>query len=208
MVRPDRAALFLYQEPSDGGGRYRTVTRLSNALRKRVKFVPGDWLEPWWPVLEITAVGPIEPDYVLYRVRVPETNGTWLLAAAAGGPLHRRLDVLASRPPLPVRPGLAAGRRKARAILRYLRGDDRYVALLPARHGADPSHLYLPFLLETTELHVIAPREEPELLALAAAVPSRGERRFGTTTVRKLRLLQRDASLVLYAAPSSQEARR
>jgi hypothetical protein len=198
-TRLDRAALFLYQETSDGGGRYRTITRLGNALRKKVKYVPGDWLEPWWPVLEIRAVGPIEPDYVLYRVRLPALEDTWLLAASGDGPLRRKLDALAGRRPGPAPPGLAAGRRKAEVMRRYIRGHDGYVALLPARHGADPSHLYLPFLLETTELHVIAPEQEAAVLAMAAAAPAGGEGLFGTTRVRKLRLLERDSALVVYA---------
>jgi hypothetical protein len=81
---------------------------------------------------------------------------------------------------------------------RFIQGSDGYVAILPARQGADPSHLFLPFLLETTEVRLIQPADERGILGMAATAPQLGERTFGTTRVRKLRLLGLGSTLVLY----------
>lgn len=197
-VRADRSALFLYRRPSDGGGSYRTITRLGNALHKRVKYVPAEWLGPWWTALEIREVGPIEPDYAIYRVRLPGLAETWLLATPGEGRLRRKLDFLAERPPSPASPRWIAGLHKAEAMRRSIEGSDGYVAILPSRQGADPSHLFLPFLLETTEVRLIQPADEKAALDMAATAPQLGDQAFGTTRVRKLRLLGRDSALVLY----------
>jgi hypothetical protein len=203
-VRADRSALFLYRRPSDGGGSYRTITRLGNALNKRVKYVPADWLGPWWSELEIREVGPIEPDYAIYRVRLPGAAETWLLATPGKGRLRRKLDALAGqsgqsgRSPAPDSRRWIAGLRKAEEMRQAIQGSDGYVAILPVRQGADPSHLFLPFLLETTEVRLIQTADEKAILGMAATAPQLGERTFGTTRVRKLRLLGRDSTLVLY----------
>jgi hypothetical protein len=71
LLAEDHTALFLYREAADGGGRYRTLSRSSSALHKRVKFVPAEWLAPWADLLRVEPVGVIEPDYAVFRVRLP-----------------------------------------------------------------------------------------------------------------------------------------
>jgi hypothetical protein len=196
-----RSALFLYEQPLDGGGRYRTLTRLGNALRKRVKFVPASCFAAYWPLIRLAPLGTLAGEYALYRARLPGLPDTWLVAVSAGGPLHRRLDELAAHPPGPARFGparLARGRREAAAMKRYVAGSDGFVALVPSRRPADLSQLYLPFLLETTELYVAEPGREREMLDLLAGAPTLARRSFGTAAVRKTAYRGRKTAVVTY----------
>jgi hypothetical protein len=190
LVRQDRSALFLYEKPSDGGGRYTVLTRLGSALRKRVKFVPASWLEPWWSWLGIDRVGKIGGSAV-YRVRLPGRDGTWLLAAADGSATHRRLDVLSGSRPA----ASASGFQEAQEILPYLAGWDGYVALVPA-DPPEPWQLYLPFLVRTTELYAAEPGQEGEILSIFDKAPHLGERRAGPIVLRRSEILGRKATLV------------
>jgi hypothetical protein len=88
------------------------------------------------------------------------------------------------------------GLRHAQAILDQLQGWDGYVALVPGAGPPEPWQLYLPFLVETTELYVPQPGQEQEILDLFAAAPDLGERRIGSVVVRRAELLERRASLV------------
>ncbi|MFL6292054.1 MAG: hypothetical protein ACJ759_14260 [Thermoanaerobaculia bacterium] len=54
LVRRDRSAVYLYEGTPD---RYRMITRIGNALRKRVKVVPRSWMEPWWGWMRMERVG-------------------------------------------------------------------------------------------------------------------------------------------------------
>jgi dolichyl-phosphate-mannose-protein mannosyltransferase len=189
--RQDRSALYLYERPSDGGGRYRTITRLGNALRKRVKYVPASWLEPWWSRVRVTRLGRITDDYAVYRAGLPGSGDTWLLVAPAASGIERRLDALAGGVPAPDSSGLA----EARAIDAALAGWDGYVALI-AVGRPEPWQLYLPFLVRTTELYVAQPGEVGQVLDLFAAAPDLGRQRVGTVVVRRAELLGRRASLV------------
>lgn len=190
----DRSALYLYEDPMDGGGRYRTLTRLGNALRHRVKFVPASCFEGGWAFLDLDPLGPLADEYALYRVRLPGLADTWLLAAPENSALRRRLDRIAAHPTSP----LARGRGKAETIRAFVADSNGFVALLPSDPRADPSQLYLPFLLETTELYVAGPGEERGTLNLLGNAPVLAERRFGTTTVRKMVFRGRKTSLVSY----------
>lgn len=197
-VAADRSALFLYEQPSDGGGRYLAITRLGNALRKKVKFVPASHLEPWWPRLGLSPVGRIGSDYAVFRARLPGLTGSWLIAAPWDSPLRRRLDEMGERPPGPPGPRLRRGLAKAEAIRRHVQGSS--VMILP-HPRQDLSQLYLPFLLETTAVYFSAPGQEEETRALFAAAPPLGETRIGKTEVRKARVLGRQAALVAPARP-------
>lgn len=183
LVRQDRSALYLYQQPSDGGGRYRVITRMGNALRKKVKYVPASWLEPWQPQLRITPLGAIGPDMV-WRARLPHLRETWAIVMSNGGGRREGSGKLAE------------GLRQARLINSHLAGWDGYVALVPGNGPPEPWQLYLPFLIETTELYVPRPGEEEEILRIFAAAPSLGERRIGSVAVRRTQLLGRRATLV------------
>lgn len=190
LVQADRSAVFLYEKPSDGGGRYAVLTRLGSALRKRVKFVPASWMEPWWSRLGTERVGRIGGAAV-YRVRLPDEDGTWLLAAADDGAVDRRLGALAgSRPASSA--GSAEGLREAQSVLPHLAGWDGYVALVPS-DPPEPWQLHLPFLVRTTELYAAEPGQEGEILRLFSAA---SESRIGPLVLRRAEILGRRATLV------------
>jgi hypothetical protein len=200
-----RSAIYLYENPGEGGGRYRTMTRLGNALRKRVKLVPADYLDPYWPLLALEPAGAVTADYELFRVRLPGLSGSWLLAVDGRGALRGRLAALAGRSPAtPPTARLARGRDTAEAIRGFVAGHDGFVALVPFRRRADLSQLYLPFLLETTELYVAEPGEGREILDRLAGAPTIAEARFGLATVRRTEYLGRRTSLISYRSEEEQ----
>lgn len=202
----DRSALYLFETESDGGGRHRTLSRLSNVLRKPVKFLPADHFEPYWPLLEVSAAPSFLPDYAVYRVRLPGLAQSWLVVAPGGSRLQRRLDALAASPEphgRPDSPRLVQARRKAEAILQFLEDSDAYVVMIPHRRRADLSQLYLPFLMETTELIVSERGREREVLGAVAAAQVLEEKDFGGTPVKKVRLFRRDSGLVSYLNPAA-----
>jgi hypothetical protein len=183
LVRQDRSALYLYERTPD---RYRTITRLGNALRKRVKVVPKSWLEPWWGWLRTERLGAIGEDGV-YRVGLPGMTESWVVV----GPLA---PVPSPIPPPAFGRPLGGGGRLAARIVEELKGWDGYVALVP---GEPQSwQLYLPFLVETTELYVPERGQEAEILRIFEAAPNLGERRVGPVVVRRAEILGRKASLV------------
>ncbi|HEX3553710.1 MAG TPA: glycosyltransferase family 39 protein [Thermoanaerobaculia bacterium] len=205
FVRPDpaalaadRSALFLYGDEMDGGGRFRTITRLSCALHKRVKFVSAATFDPYWRWIGVSPLGPCA-DYALYRARLPGGAETWLLAVPLDSPLRSRLDAL---PALPgwtpdEGPRLARGRETAAAIQRFVAGNDGFVALVPVRRPL-PAQLYLPFLLETTELYVAEPGRGGATLRALAAAPRFAEQRFGPALVRRTEYLGRRTALISF----------
>ncbi len=203
-VTADRSAVYL-QTPAEAGQRYRIVTRLGNAVRKRVKLVPTGHFAPVLSQLAIVPLGEIggdvagNGDTALYRVRLPGAAVTWLLAAAAGGPQRATLDALAAArghrsPAAPVTsPQLRAGLRRALAIRRHLTGSDSYVGILDCDPATDPAQLYLPFLLHSTETYVLTAGQAAPLLATATV---RDRRRFGPAEVRRIRLFGRPSGVI------------
>jgi len=198
-VAADRSALFLFLHPSDGGGRHRTLSRLGNVLRKRAKFVPAAWLEPWAALLEVEAVGSIEPDYAVFRARLPGAEGSWLLVTPGDGPLRSQWEARAGRPARPADPALRSALIRAEAIHRGLAGNGGIVVLLS---GSDPVRLYLPFLLETPDLIVVEPDQERALLDRIAGAPLLGERRIAGAEIREIEILGRRTALVGFRVPS------
>ncbi|HSG39060.1 MAG TPA: glycosyltransferase family 39 protein [Thermoanaerobaculia bacterium] len=190
----DQSALYLYEQPTDGGGRYRTLTHLGNALRRRVKLVPASYFAGGWAFLDLEPLGCVAGEYAVYRARLPGLAESWLLAATEGSALHRRLARVAAR--ATSRP--AAGRAKAEAIRGFIADSGGFVALVPVPLRADLSQLYLPFLLETTELYVAEPGRRREMLELLGGAPVLAERSFGTTIVRKTVFRGRKTALVSY----------
>ncbi|HEY7215450.1 MAG TPA: hypothetical protein VIC28_12520 [Thermoanaerobaculia bacterium] len=193
-VKADRAALFVFLDPSDGGGRHWTLPRLSNALLKPVEFVPAGWLEPWAPYLEVEPLGAIAPDYAVFRTRLPRIDGSWLLVTSQGGALHRSWQARAGQRPQPPERALRRGRGRAEKICRRLPEHD-IVVLLP---GDDPARFYLPFLLATPGLIVIERGEERALLERVAAAPRLGERRVAGVEIRELRVMRRRTVLISF----------
>lgn len=198
-VAADRSALFLYIEASDGGGRHRTLSRLSNALHKRVKFVPAAWLEPWAPLLQVEKVGAIEPDYALFRARLPGADGSWLLVTPGDSPLRGRWEARAGQP---ARPAPRGGLERADEIRRALPGggESGIVVLLP---GSDPARFYLPFLLGTPDLILVEPEQERALRATVAAAPRLSERQVGGVEILEAEILGRRTAVVFFPGPGS-----
>jgi 4-amino-4-deoxy-L-arabinose transferase-like glycosyltransferase len=202
----DRSAVYL-ASPEEASRRYRLVTRLGNVLRKRVVLVPHDHLSPALAPLGVAPLGTVARgagetgEIALFRVRLPGADGTWLLAAdpalAAAGPS------LAPRPPAPLSPTLQDGLARAQAIRSFLAGSDSYVGILgcDARSPADPAQLALPFLLETTEVHVVGAADLIGARALLAGVPVLAERRIGSALVQRIRLFGRPSGVVICDAP-------
>jgi hypothetical protein len=211
----DRSAIYLYADPGEGGGRYRTMTRLGNALRKRVKLVPADYFDPYWPLLAVEPAGAVTADYELFRVRLPGLSGSWLLAVDGRGALRSRLAALVERstgrpasapssaPASAPADRLARARGTAEAIRRFVAGHDGFVALIPFRRRADLAQLYLPFLLDTTELYVAEPGGGKDILSLLAGAPTIAEARFGRARVRRTEYLGRPTSLISYLPEGS-----
>lgn len=181
----DHSALFLYESSSDGGGRYRTITRLGNALRKRVKYVPRAWFDPWGDRIGVTPLGKIEKNPI-YRARLPGSRDSWVLVTPAPPTWSD------SNPPPPRGEGRFGG---AEEIVERLRGWDGYVALVPGEQP-EPWQLYLPFLVETTELYAAEPGQERQIVEIFEAAPNLGETAIGPVVVRRAEILGRKASLV------------
>ena len=81
-------------------------------------------------------------------------------------------------------------------IREHLRGWDGYVALVPGEGRPEPWQLFLPFLLETTELYVAEPGQERQIVEIFEAAPNLGETALGPVVVRRAEILGRKASLV------------
>lgn len=189
-VAADRSALFLYRNPADGGGRHRTLSRLSNALHKRVKFVPAAWLDPWMSFLTIELVGAIEPDYAVFRARLPGIEGSWLLVTPGDAPLT-------PQPAGAAEPALRRGLNQAEEIRRALphNGSNGIVVLLP-RH--DPSCFYLPFLLETPDLIIVDPGQERALRERIAGAPQLRRGRTAGAEILEVEVLGRRTAVVTF----------
>jgi hypothetical protein len=180
------SAIYLFDRPEDGGGRYRTLTRLSNALRKPVRFVPRDTLASYWRLLTVSPLARITPDYDIYRVTLPGIAGTWLLVTPGDRPLDPRL--LRRTQPAAHAAGLARAAAEARAIAAWIGRGYAYVALFPSAADSDPADLYLLFLLRSTELYVIEPRDAAAARTLLARSAVESERQFGSARVLATRV--------------------
>ncbi len=222
-----KAALYLFDNPSDGGGRYRTITRLGNALSAPVRFVPRSALGPYWNLLGITPLGSLSIDYDLYRVALPGLGaGTWLLVTPGGHPLGRDLSgggrgetggggdgsgaVTDRSAAAPRAPDGGAAAAMAAEIARDVGRGSYYVALIPpvpasgqpmrARPDTRLLPLYLIFLLDTTELYVIEPGDLTRTLGLLAQFRNESERRIGPARVIRT-TIQGQATTVVSLLP-------
>ena len=160
--------------------------------------MPAAAFEPYWRWIGVSPLGPFA-GCALYRARLPGGPETWLLAVAADSPLRPRLDALPSQPSWTAgeEPRLAQGRETAEAIQRFVAGSDGFVALVPVDRPL-PSQLYLPFVLETTELYLTEPGRGGETLRVLAAAPRLAERRIGPALVRKTEYLGRRTALISF----------
>ncbi len=185
-----RGAIFLYG-PGEEGARYRTITRLGNAVRRPLKFVPASWLEPYGGLVGAAPLGRLG-EATVFGAEVRGLAGSWLLLATAAAPSAMPAAAVLDRP---LRRRIERGRRAARSIAAWVADSDGYVALLPGAEE-DLARLYLPFLLETTELRLIEPAEAAATRAFLAGVPVREERRIGGFLARKAEILGRPSAIV------------
>jgi hypothetical protein len=210
-----RAALYLFDRPDDGGGRYRTLTRLSNALRKPVRFVPRSALAPWWGLLSVSPLGRLTGDYAVYRAVLPGLAGSWLLVTPGDRPLDPRLAgtavAAAAAPPPPISgvsgvsgvsgssgaSTTAGAAAEAAAIVAWVGRGNAYVVLFPA--GRDPAELYLLFLVRATELYVVEPRDAAAARAVLDRSPAAAERRLGGARLAATRVLGQRTAVVSFA---------
>jgi 4-amino-4-deoxy-L-arabinose transferase-like glycosyltransferase len=191
------SALYLYDRPEDGGGRYRTITRLSNALRKPVRFVPRATLAPYWRLLEVSPLAQIAPDYTVYRVKLPGIAASWLLVTPADRPLDPRLLRPAGPDAGLSLHDLAPAAAQSAAIAAWVGRAYAYVALFPSSNGSNPADVYLLFLLRSTELYVIEPSAAAATWSLLARSPVESERHFGNTRVVATRVRGQHTAVVL-----------
>jgi Dolichyl-phosphate-mannose-protein mannosyltransferase len=203
------SALYLYGRDGDGGGRYRTLTRLSNALYKPVRYVPRSALDRYWPLLSPALLAQLTADYAVYRVSLPGASGCWLLVTPGDRPLAPALlppadggSRTAPRvPPLP--PGQPArALAEAAAIRDYVGRANAYVALIPtplAPRAANLAQLYLLFYLRTTELYVVEPADVAGVRGLLGGSPAESERRIGAARIASARVLGRRTMLISFA---------
>lgn len=190
------SALYLFDRPEDGGGRYRTLTRLSNALRKPVRFVPRATLAPYWALLTVSPLARIAPDYDVYQVTLPGIAGTWLLVTPGDRPLDpRHLNHAGAGTQAA---GLARAAAEATAIAAWTGRGYAYVALFPSPDGSDPADLYLLFLLRSTELYVIEPSAAATTRALLGRSPVESERQFGSARALATRVRGQRTAVVIF----------
>ncbi len=195
-----QAALFLYDRGDDGGGRYRTITRLSAALRKPVRFVPRSSFARYWALVRLAPALRLPPDYLVYPAEIQGLTGRWLLATPGDKPL------LAGSPEAlqPAQPPLAAedpvrAAAEARAIAALAGGANAYVALFWRPRAGGLVQIFLPFLLQTTDLYIVEPSEAQATLALFAHSPIESERRVAGARVTETRLRGRRTALITTA---------
>ncbi len=142
-----------------GSGRYRTLTQLGNALRRRVKIVPLWWWKAFRGSLSVERLGEVGP-WLVASVRLPGVAQPFLLAADGRG-------VEALFAGMPVSAGIAASgegitaaMNRARAVANCLGTSDRIVATVEPRPDApDPLLLYFPFFVVSTELRLMDSNE-------------------------------------------------
>jgi 4-amino-4-deoxy-L-arabinose transferase-like glycosyltransferase len=191
----DRAAIYLYDEATEAGDRYRTITRLSDALRKPVRFVPRGLLAAGLSALAppLETIGAVGRDWTAYRARPLGLGASWVVAVAAGRPLAP-----AAGAPVQDPAALAAGRAKAAAIARFVAGAETYVAVLGEAPPGDLSPLYLPFLVHTTDLYVFTGAPARAAAAFLAPLPVLARTTIAGTAVRRIVLHGHPSSVVSY----------
>ncbi len=199
------SALYLYDRPDDGGGRYRTITRLSNALRKPVRFVPRSALAPYWELLAVSPPERLTPDYLVYRVQPRGLAGSWLVVTPGDRPLESRVPGSTAGAAAPSNAAAAGAARpsnaataEAAAIAAWIGRGYAYVALFPRPAGADPAEMYVLLLLRSTEVYVVEPPDAPATRALLARSPVESKRRFGTATVLATRVRGQRTAVITF----------
>lgn len=147
----DRAAVFLFESERENSRRYLTVTRLGNALRRRVKFVSREQLRPFVDSLRLCPVGRIL-DWQVYRTELPGLQGTSLVVSSSDEAHEHSVSVGSS----PVaRVSVEPILHRAQALVAGLPVNDDVVAVLTKPGCNDRLLTYLAFMAPTTNFYVI-----------------------------------------------------
>ncbi len=152
ILKSDGAAVFLSRSEREDSQRYLVVTRLGNALRRRVKFVSREQLLPFVDSLPLRPFGRILGRQV-FRTEVPGLQGTFLVVfssdeipeqtVSAGSPTGGS----GSRDPI---------LRTARELVAGLPANDDVAAVITATGRNDQLLTYLTFLVHTTNFYIIS----------------------------------------------------
>lgn len=156
----DCSAVFLSRSERESSRRYLTVTRLGNALRRRVKFVSREQLQPFVDGLPLRSVGRIL-DWQVFRTRLPGVRQDSLVVFSSDEVLEQ--SGLADSP--------TENSDEAEPILQTARGlierlpiSDEVVAVLAAPDTNDRLLTYVAFLAHSTNLYVISTDDPSETL--------------------------------------------
>ncbi len=160
VLESDGAAIFLSRSERENSRRYLTVTRLGNALRRRVKFVSREQLRPFVDTLPLCPVGRIL-DWQVYRTEVPGLEGTFLVGFSSAEIQGQNFSVgsptvgwESTEPILHTARGLVAG----------LPVNDDVVAVLTKPGSNDMLLTYLAFMVPSTNFYVISTEDPSETL--------------------------------------------
>lgn len=154
--RQDQAALYLFDDPAENGRRYDTVAHLGNLLGKKVFFLPFSEVSELVEHMALVRVGRID-DQRIYRAQLRGLEGTWLVVAPTRGGADRAIyqqlqaNRTAEAPP-------PYGIEQARRVARRLEND--FPVVLSNPQVAKSWQVYLPFVIDTTELYVVEPARE------------------------------------------------
>jgi hypothetical protein len=200
----DRGAVFLARDAADGGGRYRVLTRLGNALGRRVQCVPFSFFAARLPALPLEVAGRLGEDYVVARTRLPGVDGSWLLVVSGGVRLPApRPEARLPWPP----PSLRRGMREAVAVRDALAAPSgrwstpvalrvpERVVLLPPFAEDEPLPFVLPFVLDVGDLYVVEEQERGTVAALLAVPRARVER-VGAVEIERVVFLDEPLAVV------------
>lgn len=160
ILESDGAAVFLSRSEKENSQRYQVVTRLGNALRRRVKFVSREQLLPFVDSLPLRFIGR-SLGRQIYRTELPGVHGTFLVAFSADG-----------IPEQTVSAGSSAWDRgsgepilsTAQRLVARLPVNDDVVAVLTTEGRNDRLLTYMAFLVHTTNFYVIISENPSETL--------------------------------------------
>lgn len=156
----DASAVLLAGSEEELSRRYVTVARVGNALRRRVKMVSREQLQPFADTLPLRPVGRV-PGWQVFRTRLPGIDQDFLVVFASGeGPLQKtRADSPATE-----RNEEVSIRQTARGLIARLPVNDDVVAVLSAPGANDRLLTYLACLAHSTNFYVITTVDPSETL--------------------------------------------
>ncbi len=160
VLESDAAAVFLSRSEGENSRRYLTVTRLGNALRRRIKFVSREQLQPFVDSLPLRPVGRILGRQI-YRTELPGLQGTSLVGFSSDEVSGQSVSVGSSSVDLDSTEPIL---HLAQELVARLPANDDVVAVLSAPRSNDILLTYLAFLAPSTNFYVINSEDQPQTL--------------------------------------------